>query len=533
MMFQLMQKLPSWDELQNLLPYLTPQEAERAGQLFRELSSTEIRPKPSRTFTEWLYEIEPAGSWHWRHLEAMRVGIEKVLAGEIRALINFAPPRHGKSYQGTERLPAYIFEEDPTFQIIQGSYGATLAKTFSRRTRNIVRARIPLSKSAAAIADWETDQGGGLRSAGIGNGVTGRGGHGLIIDDPIKSRLEANSPTFRDRLWEAFTNDFMTRLQPGGCGKFATGWIIMTLTRWHYDDLAGRFLRSDIGRKWAAEGKLLVIHLPAIADPDIVWPDPLGREPGEALCPDRYTAQQLEDIRLTMGNRDFTSLYQGAPTPAEGNLVLRKWIRRWNRRPQQSEVIGMVQSWDTAQKAGELNDWTVCTTWEITRLGAYLVDEYRERLEYPALERAFDVQADIHNPSLIIVEDKGHGTALIQAKRGLYPILAADPETDKMTRLSTESVAYETGRIYHPDPDIASWVTPFETELTSAPDIDNDDRCDSVSQFLAWFNRSLKNFRFKSYSIPSENTEVPGATETIDTSTGYGRIKSGLDTSGF
>jgi predicted phage terminase large subunit-like protein len=236
---------------------------------------------------------------------------------------------------------------------------------------------------------------------------------------------------------------------------------------------------------------------------------------------------------MMLGPRDFASLFQGVPMPAEGNLVMRRWLRHAKRRPEAGDILATVQSWDTAQKAGELNDWSVCTTWAVTRTNAHLIDQLRERYEYPALERAFRLHADQHNPSLILVEDKGHGTALIQNLRGQYPIVAVEPLADKMTRLSTQSTAYETGRIIHPDPEVAEWIIPFETELTSAPDVEHDDRCDSVSQFLAWYNRGLQNFRFKSVSVPSENTDVPGATDSLDPSTGFGRLRSGLDTDGF
>jgi len=452
----------------------------------RQLDTLLLAPRAAtakattRDFGAWLQTVTPRFSWDWPHLRLIRAHLHRVEEEEIDRLCIFAPPRHGKSEQVTIRWPAYRLEHNPALRTIVGAYSQTLATKFSRRTRAIVRERdrVNLSMERYAADDWETAEGGGVRAAGVGTGVTGHGADLILIDDPVKSRAEANSLAYREACWDWYKDDLSTRLEPGGS-------IVLQMTRWHEDDLAGRILASEDSEHWT------VLRLPALAEAD----DPLGRPLDAALCPERYDERKLARIHRVLG-ASFHALYQGRPTAAEGGLIKREWFRYWNSLPPSQEVRLRVQSWDTASKESELADWSVCTTWLTAPNGYLLTGEWRERAEYPRLRRAVIAEAEREEPDAVLIEDKGHGTALIQdlgASTSL-PIVPVVPITDKVVRLSNQSIAYEAGLVYHPRPELCPWIDDFEAELVSIPNAQHDDRGDSVAQALAWLRHNTGRF---------------------------------------
>jgi len=224
--------------------------------------------------------------------------------GRLKRLIINMPPQHGKSEQVTVRFAGYLLECDPRLRIIVGAYNEQFATRFGRKTKRLLKGRVDLASDQRAAQDWETTSGGSYLSVGVGSGATGRPADLLIIDDPIKNRLEAESIRQRDTVWEWFTESLYTRLQPGAP-------VIIQMTRWHEDDLVGRLLNSgEIGSDWVR------VNLPALALAD----DPLGRGLGEALCPDRFGESALDDRRKLLGEYAFQALYQGNPSPREGSL---------------------------------------------------------------------------------------------------------------------------------------------------------------------------------------------------------------------
>jgi hypothetical protein len=138
---------------------------------------------------------------------------------ETRRLMLFLPPRHGKTEMTTVRYAAYRLKRDPELRVIVGAYNQILANKFSRKSRRIAEGRIELSRDRTAVEDWETAVGGGLRAVGVGSGVTGMGGNLIIIDDPVKSREEAESEAYRERVWDWYRDDLYTRLEPDGASS--------------------------------------------------------------------------------------------------------------------------------------------------------------------------------------------------------------------------------------------------------------------------------------------------------------------------
>ncbi len=414
-------------------------------------------------FAEWLEEVTPQFSWDWPHLLNIREHLDRVTAGEIRKLMIFVPPRHGKSELTTVRYPAWRLERKPTTRVIVGCYNSTLAEKFSRKARRICSERIALSTDRKAISDWETDAGGGLRAVGVGSGVTGQGGDIIIVDDPIKSREEANSQAYRDRVWTWWTDDLYTRLEPGAA-------IVLILTRWHMNDLAGRILASDDAPNWT------VINLPAFAEAN----DPLGRSEGEALCPDRFNEKDLEEIKAVQGS-SFEALYQQRPSALEGAIFKREWWRYYSTLPTLHRII---QSWDTAFKAGHDNDFSVCTTWGEADAGWYLIDRWKRRVEFPALKAMAATLGEQFHPHVVLVEDKASGQSLIQElKRDTrLPILAIRVDSDKVSRAYAVTPSIETGRVFVLES--APWLGDYLDNMASFPNAAYDDDVDSTTQAL-------------------------------------------------
>lgn len=280
-------------------------------------------PKEVDSFTLFKYKITK-NYQHAPHLEALDqllMSITKFIEtggaeGISRALISF-PPRHGKSTTISRAYPPWHLGRNPDNRIILSSYGFTLAKKHSRAARNTVGSdvyntifpTVRVSKESRAVDAWNIqDHEGGLDAVGVGGGITGKGGNVIIVDDAVKNRKQAESPSNRENIWDWFTDDLYTRLEPGGV-------LIVVGTRWHTDDLIGR-IKIDDPNGWTD------LCLPAIAHLD----DQLGREPGEALWPQRYPVTVLNVIKQKLGTYSWSSLYDQDPVPAEGGLFKREWF---------------------------------------------------------------------------------------------------------------------------------------------------------------------------------------------------------------
>jgi predicted phage terminase large subunit-like protein len=213
------------------------------------------------------------------------------------------------------------------------------------------------------------------------------------------------------------------------------------------------------------------------------------RRAGEVLHPAREPIETIERIRSTLGEYNFAGQYQQSPAPLGGGMVKREWFKTYS----QSEGRGfnrIVQSWDTANKANELADYSVCTTWGIKDKHVYLIDVLRKRLEYPDLKRAVREQHRLHNASVVLIEDKASGTQLIQelAFEGLHAAKRYEPEMDKIMRLHAQTGAIENGFVHLPES--AHWLAAYVHELITFPYSNHDDQADSTSQFLDWFKQS-------------------------------------------
>lgn len=427
--------------------------------------------------------VTPLWRWDWPHLRRMDQVFDAVQRGELKYVILCVPPRHGKTEKATVRQAAYRLELDPTLRIILTAYNGKTARKFSRKIRRLVRSRLPLSPERTAAEDWETTREGGVRAAGVGEGIAGLPADLILVEDPIKSAEEADSQAYRDRVWEWYTEDVYTRLEPHGA-------IIVTMSRRHHDDLVGRILASEDGPNWT------VINLPAEAEED----DPLGREIGEPLCPDRYDAKALARIKTVIGPRSYLSLYQQRPAPATGYIFKSTTFRYYTTRdhpiiengvavPYLPEVMHSYwQSWDMSFKDKKSSDFVDGGVW--SRLGAdcYLRHEEHERLDFPkTIERVRKISREWPEAARKLVEDAANGPAVIASLRHeLQGLIAITPEGDKVSRAWSVTPLFEAGNVWFPHPQIAPWIERFILSLINFPFAAHDDEVDMLTQALRW-----------------------------------------------
>jgi predicted phage terminase large subunit-like protein len=312
----------------------------------------------------------------------------------------------------------------------------------------------------------------------VGGVLTGRGADLILIDDPLKPD-EALSETRRTAVNEWYDNTLLSRLNDKNKGA-----IIIIMQRLHQDDLVGHVLDQQ---EWD------VLAFPAIAtqDEEHRIENPFGtrlfkRTAGVALHPERESLATYRAIRQTIGEYNFTSQFQQDPAPPGGAMVKIGWLKFYEPGEQPARFSRVVQSWDTANKATELSDFSVCTVWGVLYKQYYLLDVFRKRVNYPDLKRAVIELAKQHRAMNIVIEDKASGTQLIQDLKfdGLPGITEYKPPpgTDKVMRLHAQTAMFENGLVFLPR--AAPWLADYVHELTGFPGTRHDDQVDSTTQFL-------------------------------------------------
>jgi predicted phage terminase large subunit-like protein len=476
------------------------------GRLLQALLRNDFRAFVEKTFLTLTPGQTFIRSWH---IEAIAYQLERVRRGEIKRLIINMPPRSLKSIMSSVAFPAFVLGLDPSRRIICASYSGELAKKHSNDFRAVLdsswyRSTFPGTR-VGPFKNSETEielTARGFRLAtSVAGTLTGRGGDIIIVDDPLKPD-DAFSETKRTNANQWFTNTLLSRLDDK-----RTGAIVVVMQRVHMDDMTG-FLTAQ-SDEWE------ILNLPAIAECDetvLCWEGtPYFRKSGEVLSPEREPLDVLEALKLQIGSDGFSAQYQQMPVPPGGAMVKRHWIVRYKELPPQSERIMVLQSWDTANKGGPQNDWSVCTTWIVARKKRwYLINVWRGRVDYPALKSAVESQAKQWAARRILVEDAGSGTLLVQELRGrVSGIIAVRPEGDKATRMAVASAKFEAGQAFLPER--APWLADLETELFAFPGSRHDDQCDSISQALLDRNTSfMQQLTPEDMQILVAKSRIPG-----------------------
>jgi predicted phage terminase large subunit-like protein len=427
------------------------------------------------------------------HIRAIAYVLEQVRLGEIKRLIITVPPRSLKSIMCSVAVPAFVLGHDPTKRLIVASYSADLAIKHGNDFRTVVNSaeyhaifpgtRISAMKNTQT--EVVTTLNGFRLAISVDGTLTGRGGDIIIIDDPIAA-LAALSQKSREHVVDWYFNTLLSRLDDKQSGA-----IVLVMQRLHEDDLAGVLLRGS--DEWT------VLNLPAIAQQDEKIRIGNGqvrvRRAGNVLHPEREPREVLESLRAQLGPEIFSAQYQQQPVAPGGAMIKRVWVHHFDQLPQSGQII---QSWDVANKQGEENDYSVCTTWRVHENRYYLIDVLRGRFDFPALRRKVSEQAKLHKASQVLIEDAGFGTALIQELKTTLSVVGVKPEYDKKIRMAIQSAKFENGQVFFPKE--APWLRDLEDELFAFPNSRHDDQVDSISQALGhkihsgWTKESLDNY---------------------------------------
>ena len=416
--------------------------------------------------------------------------LQKVERGEILRLIINVQPRVGKSELVSRRFPSWFIGRDPYRQVAVGSYADSLAQDFGREVREIMKTQmyqqvfpgVELRKGSASVDRLQTTAGGIINFVGVGTGLTGKGADLLVIDDPIKDDVEAKSKTSRDRVWNWFTRVAMTRLM-------GTARVVICMTRWHEDDLVGRLTnpKSDYyDPKLAKQWK--VINIPAFAEDD----DPVGRQPGEVLWPERTSEEFLHNYQA-LDPDGFQALFMGRPSPPEGAFFRREHLREYQADELPSNLKIYAAS-DHAVSEEQRRDKTCmgCVGVDENDNIWVLPDIVWRQIDAETATEAMLEQMREHRP-LFWWAEKGHISQSIgpflrrrMAEESVYiNIVEQTPVHDKQTRAQSIQARCSMGKVFFPA--FAHWWSDAKEQLLSFPNADHDDFVD----FMAWIGKGL------------------------------------------
>ncbi len=446
------------------------------GLISRQEAAQELyRRKQARkgllAFTRYTYPEYTPDPAH----ELIASTLDRVLIGEITRLMIIAPPQIGKSELTSVRFPARWLGERPNDPIILSSYAASLAESKSRQVRSIIESNaykrlyggyahrntppIETRRDSRAVNHFYLNDPyrGSMLAVGVGGPITGHGAMLGIIDDPLENWEQAQSRTYRTRAWDWYRTTFRTRIWEGGA-------IILIMTRWHQNDLAGMLL-AEQAEDW------VVLRLPAIAetqeerDANNVYlglktgeSDPLGREAGQPLTPSRFSINALEELKRDVGTLAWTAEYQGVPRSAEGNRFKRQWFEIVETAPIHAKRVRYWDKAGTAHADGK-GAATAGVLIAITDDGMIYIEDV-VRGWYSALEReqvikqTAELDAQKYGTGkvrIFLEQEPGSGgkesaEATIRNLRG-HSVYADRPTGDKDTRLEPFAAQTEAGNV--------------------------------------------------------------------------------------
>jgi len=390
----------------------------------------------------------------------------------------------------SRRLPPYLLGKKPKTEVMSISYSQSLASFNSRKARSVIVSPeyqdifpgVNLYPGRAAVEDWETTNGGSFKCAGIGGGIGGRGYHYGIIDDYIKERKEAESPTVRESIWDWYTSTFYPRRAPGAQ-------ILVITTRWHKEDLAGKLLaqyEEGTGIPW------VVLNLPALC---LDNNDILNRRIGEALWPERYSQKEMETIRKVIGIYDWASLYEGNPIPSGGEKIKRHWFDVVDRAP---EELTWCRFWDLAVSSKSTADRTASIAMAKDEDGHYyLRDLIRGQWEWPQTKRIIRSTCKNEGADVRVgIEKAGQQQGFIDdiiadPEFADYSVLGYNVDSDKLTRALPWIARAEAGRVHLVR---GRWVNDYLDicqEFTGTGD-KRDDEIDTTSGAYKMVNETVE-----------------------------------------
>lgn len=430
-----------------------------------------------------------------RHHELLASKLHELLDGKTKRLIVNMGPRHGKTELASKKFAAYWSAHNPDMSLIFGTYNETYASDVGAAVREYIQSPehklvFPdhkLREGSASTQRLQTEEGGILAFVGRGGSITGRGGHGLIIDDPIKDRKEADSKLIRDGLWTWFTQVVGTRLMTGDA------WIMLIQTRWHEDDLVGRltdpmnpYYDPDEAKEWT------VVDLPALAlDNDI-----LGRKPGEALWPERFDVNFLKR-QQRLDPRGFQALYQGRPSAEEGAFFRAEWLKTYKQDELPSNLRYYCAS-DHAVSTKQHNDKTAMIAVGVDENDNIYVlptSQWGHFAADVAVEKMLSLMQQ-HKPVFWWAErgqiTKSLGPFLrkrMHEEQTYASIIEVTPIADKQTRAQSIQGRVSMGKVFFPS--FAPWWPEARDQILKFPHGAHDDFVDALSYIGLGLNQQV------------------------------------------
>ena len=451
-----------------------------AGRMIRsELAGRELA---RRQYADYLAYVHGRSWKRTRLSEFLANKVQRFLETEsgnaYDILVIETPPQHGKSMTLTESLPSWVLGRWPEKRVIIGSYNEISAERFARRNKEKLKAYgktlfgVEIGRIDRTTEFEITGHTGRLISRGMLSGVTGNPAELMILDDPIKNRMEADSAVVRRRIWEEWQNSFKSRLAAGAK-------VILIMTPWHEDDLAARLLKT--------EQPITLLRLPVEAEEG----DLLGRKPGEPLCPElgkdagwlrQFKASYLADAQG--GQRAWTALYQCAPRREEGDLVKRSWWRFYDAKAVTAFTTEVI-SVDAAFKGAENNDFVAITVWGKRGNDYYLQACRNEHLDFTGTLGAIrEMRRCYPGARTVLIEDKANGSAVINVLRREMFCVGVNPQGGKVARVNAVSAAIESGHVFLPEG--AAWLGEYLDQWAAFPAAKHDDMVDSSTQALSY-----------------------------------------------
>ena len=409
------------------------------------------------------------------HHRLLNSKLQALSAGRIQRLAIFMPPGSAKSTFASVLYPAFHMANHPQALVLGCAHTTELAKRWGRRVRNLVadnEVMLGVTLSSEAAADrWRLEQGGEYKAAGVGTGIAGFRADLVIIDDPVRSREDADSKLVRDRQWEWYKADVNPRVRPNAR-------YVLIQTRWHEDDLAGRILdeMAHGGDQWE------IVSLPAEAEAD----DPLGRKVGEMLWgdDDYGFAALLREQKATQIARNWSALYQQRPTPESGDFFKAEWLKPYERAPARDTLtIYGASDYATTADGGDYTCHVICGIDAQERI--YLLDVWRMQATPDKWVDAF-CDLVLEWKPLDWAEETGQIKASVgpfldrtQRERRAYVNREQFPTRgDKAKRAQSIRGRMAANGLYVPIH--APWYADFRAELLSFPAGRHDDQVDAL-----------------------------------------------------